>query len=187
MKSSHEMRRMKSRVWIFFRWVAVAVVLVVVAFEVALRLTPFPEALKNEPAASTEFLDRNGKPLRALLVDERRFSRRCRIGEISPHMTAATLSAEDKRFRSHCGVDLLATARAVRDGGRSGASTITQQLVKLARPGPRTLSRKLAEVWLALRVERSWGKDRILAEYLNRLDYGNLQTGIASASRFYFL
>ncbi len=135
---------------------------------------------------STEFLDRSRKPLRTLLAEERRFSRRCSLAEISPNLIAATLSAEDGRFRSHHGVDFFATARAVRSGGKSGASTITQQVVKLAQPSPRTLSRKLGEMWLALRVERSWNKDRILTEYLNRLDYGNLQTGIASASRYYF-
>jgi penicillin-binding protein 1C len=106
-------------------------------------------------------------------------------------LTAATLSAEDRRFHEHGGVDWPATARALgaalREGApQSGASTITQQLVKLVRPGPRTFGRKLAEMWLARRIERAWGKDRILEEYLNRLDYGNLQTGIAAASRFYF-
>jgi penicillin-binding protein 1C len=103
----------------------------------------------------------------------------------------ATLSAEDRRFYHHSGIDWLANARALsgalrRGEARSGASTITQQLVKIARPGPRTIRRKLAEVWLARRVEREWGKNRILEEYLNRLDYGNLQHGIAAASRFYF-
>ncbi len=155
-------------------------------FAIALRLTPFPVALKNEPPSSAEFVDRNGKPLRTLLAEERRFARRCSLDEVSPNVIAATLCAEDKRFRSHFGVDFLATARAIRSGGKSGASTITQQVVKLAQPGPRTLSRKLGEMWLALRVERSWSKDRLLAEYLNRLDYGNLQTGVASASRYYF-
>ena len=170
----------------FCRQTVIALLLAACVVGIALWLTPFPESLKNEHPASAEFLDRNGKPLRTLLVDERRISRRCGIGDVSPHVIAATLSAEDKRFRSHFGVDFPATARALRSGGRSGASTITQQNVKLAQPGPRTLPRKLAEVWLALRVERSWGKDRILTEYLNRLDYGNLQTGIASASRYYF-
>jgi penicillin-binding protein 1C len=159
--------------------------------EIALRLTPFPAELEKVPLVSTEFLDRTGRPLRTMLVEERRFARRCSLGEVSRALLAATLSAEDGRFRSHCGVDFRAIGRAVvstvREGGTtSGASTITQQLVKLARPGPRTFARKFTEVWLALRVERSWSKDRILAEYLNRLDYGNLQTGIAAASRYYF-
>ena len=177
---------MTARLRKYCRRIALGLLLAAIAFETALRFTPFPAALENAPPVSTEFLDRTGRPLRTLLVEERRFARRCSLADISPTVVAATLSAEDKRFRSHFGVDLLATARAARRGGRAGASTITQQVVKLAQPGPRTLSRKLAEVWLALRVERSWGKDRILAEYLNRLDYGNLQTGIASASRYYF-
>ena len=177
---------MTARASKYCRRIVIALILGAVAFEVALRLTPFPASLKSEPPGSVEFTDRNGRPLRTLLAEERRFARRCLLADVSPNVIAATLSAEDKRFRSHFGVDFPATARAMRDGGKSGASTITQQIVKLAQPGPRTLSRKLAEMWLALRVERSWGKDRILAEYLNRLDYGNLRTGIASASRYYF-
>ncbi len=140
---------------------------------------------------STEFLDRDGRPLRRLLVEDRQFAARCQLEDVSPHLVAAALSAEDKRFRRHCGIDFLASARALSDRLRnrervSGASTITQQLVKLADSGPRTPLRKAVEIWLALRLELTWSKDAILTEYLNRLDYGNLQTGIASASRFYF-
>jgi penicillin-binding protein 1C len=170
---------------------ALALVIGGVAVNIALRLTPFPSELESAPPTSTEFLDRNGKPLRTLLAEERRFARRCELADVSPSLIAATLSAEDRRFRSHCGVDIFAVARALSDAvwngeTNSGASTITQQLVKLARPGPRTFTRKFAEMWLALRVEQTWSKDRILKEYLNRLDYGNLRTGIASASRYYF-
>ena len=178
--------KMKARSRKFCRRILLALLLAALGAEIALRITPFPAALESEPPMSTEFVDRHGKPLRTLLAEERRFARRCALAEVSPNVIAATLSAEDQRFRAHFGVDLFATARAIRSGGKSGASTITQQVVKLAQPGPRTLSRKVAEMWLALRVERSWSKDRILAEYLNRLDYGNLQTGIASASRYYF-
>jgi penicillin-binding protein 1C len=184
-------------------------------FELALFFTPFPHPLTQSPPESVEFQDRTGKPLRRVLVQERVYARRCRLSDISPNVIAATLSAEDKRFRQHRGVDWLATVRAITGGAalalpagapplrghvagpswsrkrgqhvaRSGASTITQQLIKLADPGPRTFSRKLREIWLALRLERAWSKDRILEEYLNRLDYGNLQIGIASASSFYF-
>ena len=159
--------------------------------ELGLRLTPFPEELSSPPPGSTEFLDRHGTPLRILLVDERRYTKSCALDQVSPHLIHATLSAEDRRFFRHAGIDWLALARAagtaLSDGeARSGASTITQQLVKIARPGPRTLTRKLGEMWLARRVERSWDKQRILTEYLNRLDYGNLQHGIAAASHFYF-
>jgi penicillin-binding protein 1C len=159
--------------------------------EIALRLTPFPAELASAPPGSTEFLDRNGRPLRMLLVDERRYARKCALDDVAPQLIHATLCAEDRRFYHHSGIDWAASARAlgsaVRAGSaRSGASTITQQLVKISRPGPRTLRRKIGEIWLARRVEREWSKQRILEEYLNRLDYGNLQHGIAAASGFYF-
>jgi len=161
------------------------------ALELALHFTPIPAALLSGRIDSTEFLDRDGQPLRLMLVGERRYTQRCSLSEISPALIVATISAEDRRFRSHWGIDPRALARAVRSAAhaghpRSGASTITQQLVKLANPGPRTISRKLREMWIALRVEQVWSKDRILEEYLNRLDYGNLQVGIAAASRYYF-
>ncbi len=173
-----------------FRWLAAALLLVAAA-DVALRLTPFPAALETAPPPSTEFVDRNGQPLRMLLAEERRYAQRCTLTQVSPSLVTATIAAEDRRFFTHHGVDPLAAARALWQYARgrppaSGASTITMQLVKLAQPGPRTVLRKLAQTWLALRVERSWSKERILTEYLNRLDYGNLQVGIASASRFYF-
>jgi penicillin-binding protein 1C len=169
----------------------IALALLLVASEIALRLTPFPAGLTSPPPGSTEFLDRHGTSLRMLLVDEQRYAKHCSLDDVSPHLIDATLSAEDRRFYEHSGIDWIATARALagalRSGeARSGASTITQQLVKLTAPGPRTIRRKLAEMWLARRVERAWDKDRILQEYLNRLDYGNLQHGIAAASRFYF-
>lgn len=177
--------------WRFARRAALALAALALGAEVALRLTPFPTELETPLAGSAEFVDREGRPLRMLLADERRYSRRSALGEISPLLIDATLAAEDRRFHDHGGIDPRALGRALREAlrdgrARSGASTITQQLVKLARPGDRTLSRKLGEMWLALRIERAWSKERILEEYLNRLDYGNLQVGIASASRYYF-
>jgi len=162
-----------------------------VAIFLALRLTPLPAGLESGLSASAEFVDRSGRPLRLMLVEERRYSQRCTLGEMSPAIIAATLGAEDQRFYEHGGVDLLATGRALRNAAlgktpSSGASTISQQLIKLAAPAPRTVGRKLTEIWLALCLEQRWSKDRILTEYLNRLEYGNLQTGIASASRHYF-
>ena len=173
------------------RRTAGAIVVVGAAIFLALRLTPLPASLESGLPVSAEFTDRTGRPLRLMLVEEERYSQRCTLGEISPALLAATLSAEDKRFHEHDGVDLLATGRALRNAAlgkmpSSGASTISQQLIKLAAPAPRTVARKLAEIWLALCLEQRWSKDRILTEYLNRLEYGNLQTGIAAASRHYF-
>ena len=68
----------------------------------------------------------------------------------------------------------------------SGASTITQQLVKISARRPRTLRAKIIESLTALRLEQSWSKDQILAAYLNRLDFGNLNIGLAAAADYYF-
>lgn len=158
------------------------------ALRIAAVLQPLPPHLISPGAASTEFVDRHGEPLRTMLVAEKAYRRIVPFEDISPHVIAATLAAEDKRFHSHPGFDPLAMARATFNALRgakplSGASTITQQLVK--EPGGRGLAAKGREILRALRVESSWTKERILAEYLNRVDYGNLQFGIASASRYY--
>lgn len=156
---------------------------------VTIALQEFPVHLRSPDAASTEFVDRHGEPLRTMLVGERAYRRPAKLEDISPNVIAATLAAEDKRFYSHCGFDPAAVARAafnILRGAKpvSGASTITQQLVK--EPGNRGLASKVRETLRALHVESVWSKNRILAEYLNRVDYGNLQFGIASASRYYF-
>jgi penicillin-binding protein 1C len=137
--------------------------LLLLAMEIALRFTPFPAALASPPPGSVDFLDRHGTSLRLLLVDERRYAKPCVLDDMSPHLIDATLSAEDRRFHEHSGIDWLATARAMRTAlgrgeAQSGASTVTQQLVKITQPGPRTIRRKIAEMWLARRVEREWSK-----------------------------
>ncbi|NDG64648.1 MAG: penicillin-binding protein 1C, partial [Planctomycetes bacterium] len=138
-----------------------------------------------------EFLDRHEIPLRLLLVDNARYQQITALDAISPHLIDATLAAEDARFFHHHGVDLLSIGRASwnalrEQGPLSGASTITQQLAKIADKGPRTPLRKIQETWRALHMECQWGKNHILTEYLNRLDYGQLRVGIASASEHYF-
>ena len=156
-----------------------------------LRFAPLPESLTTPPCLSVEFLDRHEIPLRLLLVDKSRYQQITALDAISRHLIEATLAAEDARFFQHHGVDLLSIGRASWNalrghGPLSGASTITQQLAKISDKGPRTPLRKIQETWLALHIECQWSKNRILTEYLNRLDYGQLRVGIASASDHYF-
>src|SRR4051812_19316259 len=160
------------------------------AFEAALKLVPIPAALLSPPTQSISLVDRTGIPLREARVAER-FSRELALADIPPNVIDAILAAEDKRFYSHHGIDWLATGRATFAGlthGRivSGASTITQQLVKISERRPRTFRTKIIESITALRLERSWSKEQILAAYLNRLDFGNLNIGISSAADYYF-
>src|SRR5436190_10769767 len=161
-----------------------------IAGHFALKLVPIPPALLRPPVHSIALLDRNGIPLRETRVAER-FSHELALDEVPRRVIDAVLAAEDKRFYSHHGIDWLATGRAIMAGlthGRvvSGASTITQQFVKIAQPRPRTLRAKVIETVTALRLEQLWRKDQILAAYLNRLDFGNLNIGLAAAADYYF-
>jgi len=153
---------------------------------------PFPKGkLAPGPVISLRLEDRNGVLLREVLSDE---GGRCRwvgLEDISPHVLRATLAAEDKQFFFHRGVNSLAVLRALLQNLRhgevvSGASTITQQLVRNLVPGPRTVWTKLREAWLALRLERTVSKREILTQYINRISYGNQAFGIEAASRLYF-
>ena len=170
-------------------FVAGAALLAVAAW-LGIKLIPIPEALMRPPTPSVEFTDRHGATLRETRTGDR-FAKPVPLDEIPPRLVHAMLAAEDKRFFEHHGVDWLASMRAAWDLVRhrritSGASTITQQLVKVAHPRPRTVPTKIIEAATALRIEQLWDKDRILEEYFNRVDFGHLNTGIATAADYYF-
>ena len=174
---------------LFTRTVQAGAGLAVVAW-LGIKLVPIPDALRHPPVPSVEFTDRHGATLRETRTEDR-FAKPVSLDEIPPHLVRAMLAAEDKRFFEHHGVDWLASMRAASDLVRhrrvvSGASTITQQLVKVAHPRPRTVPTKIIEAVTALRIEQLWDKDRILEEYFNRVDFGHLNTGIASAADYYF-
>ena len=106
-------------------------------------------------------------------------------------VVTAFLAAEDGRFRQHHGIDVKAVVRAAWSNLRSGrvvsgASTITQQLARLAYPAPRTYYHKLVEMFRSLRLEASLSKDEILRCYLNLTPQGNNLMGVETASRVYF-
>ena len=172
-------------------WVALACGLLLLTGWLALPLVPLPPELFADQTPELEFLDRAGQPLRAVRHGSSPFRHWVEYGEIPQGLLQATLAAEDRRFWQHPGVDWRASVRAawqlaLHRRVLSGGSTITQQLIKLAQPRPRTLHTKLAEAVQALRLEQLWDKQRILTAYLNRLDYGNFNRGCAAAAQFYF-
>lgn len=160
----------------------------------AVRLTPpawwIDRARFARPADAFEVVDRHGEVLRHARVDgiDRRWIER---RDVSPILVDAVIATEDARFREHHGVDARATARALLTslrpwGRRSGASTITQQLVKLVYGRPLGPLSKLAEIARAAALERLFTKDEILEQYLNRVPFGDRIEGIARASEEYF-
>ncbi|HEY5459089.1 MAG TPA: PBP1A family penicillin-binding protein [Sphingomicrobium sp.] len=120
------------------------------------------------------------------------FGRWLSYDEIPPTMRAAMIAVEDKRFRSHVGVDPIGVARSFKvrlESGhwRQGGSTITQQLARnIFLTNSRTFGRKIKEAVLALALERKFSKDQILELYLNRVYFGGGAYGIDAASRTFF-
>ena len=153
---------------------------------------PIPRSrLSPLPVLSLNLTDRDGRPLREVLSDEGGRSRWVGSPDIAPDVVRALIAAEDRRFPFHSGIDVFALGRAVGQalvGGKvvSGASTITQQLVRNIYHFRRTLPSKVAEAWLALRMEATLSKEEILVQYLNRVAYGRQAYGIEAAARFYF-
>ena len=111
---------------------------------------------------------------------------------MSPYFITAVLAREDARFYEHKGIDWRGILRAsVRDimsrSAKEGASSITQQLARNSLPlGGRTLSRKVLEAMVALRIERQFSKQQILELYVNRIYFGNGCYGVETASQAYF-
>ena len=152
------------------------------------RLAPLdaPEARGAIPG--TVILDAHGNVLERGARDGLRIP--VSLDRIAPRMLQATISAEDRRFLGHVGVDPLAIGRALSDRTRpSGASTITQQLARrlYLADDPRPLAlRKLHEAGLALQLEANRSKAEILGLYLNDIYYGRGAYGVEAAARVYF-
>ena len=112
--------------------------------------------------------------------------------QIPTIMSDAMVSVEDRRFRSHFGVDPIGIARSVsvriqRGRFAQGGSTITQQLARnIFLTNDKTWTRKFREIILALAMERKFSKDQILELYLNRVYFGGGAYGVDAASRKFF-
>lgn len=114
------------------------------------------------------------------------------LKEVPPKLVQAILATEDRRFYEHSGVDIRGLARAslnlvVKGRKDQGASTITMQVARnffLTRK--KTFTRKLNEILLAIKIERSLPKDKILELYLNKIYFGKRAYGVAAAAEVYY-
>ena len=170
----------------------VAVVGPIAAIEIAVHRVDLPATLGGAMVGTPTYLDRSGNVLAQLATEEARLHLPIELDEMGAWLPAATVALEDHRFEDHLGIDwyaiAAAAARNIRHPGKiSGASTISQQVIKQAdRRKGRRLKAKIREAVLALKLERRWDKRKILATYLNRLDYGNRRIGPESAAMAYF-
>ena len=133
------------------------------------------------------YTDRNGKLLRTVPNSQGDYIFEVPLEKQSKELIKAVIAAEDRNFYSHSGFDFLAIIRAAWQNLTnrriiSGASTISQQLIRICRPAPRTYSAKIFELLSAIRLEQKYTKKEILEKYLNSVClFGNVR-GTAMAS-----
>lgn len=166
---------------------------------------PLEEQLTLRGTGITTVYDRHGEPLGVLSNPDSAIAAPVELAEISPHLITATISTEDNSYWEHRGFDVKGLARAawtsyVTRDSTTGGSTITQQLIKTAYfttdcheidgitqcTAPRTVSRKLKEIVLAVEMEGRYPKEAILKWYLNSISYSGRYVGVEAASQGYF-
>ncbi|MEO5754043.1 MAG: PBP1A family penicillin-binding protein [Chthoniobacterales bacterium] len=186
-------RKKGRRAW---RWILafflvalpVAAVIAILSFYAVWAQTFDLKRLGTMPERNTVF-DVDGKIYSRLAGANRM---KVPLKDVSPLFLKALLAREDTRFYEHGGIDWRGVARALyRDiasgSAKEGGSSITQQMARNSLPlGGRTISRKLLEAMVALRIERELTKDQILELYVNRIYFGSGCYGVETASQAYF-
>ncbi len=156
------------------------------------QLPSYEKIINYKPNLSSRIYSSDGMLLKSYYLEERIF---IPIERVPENIKNAFISAEDKNFYSHMGIDLIAIIRAAitniinfsKNKRVVGASTITQQVVKnLLLTNEVSYSRKIKEIILAIRIENILTKNQILELYLNDIYLGFGSYGIGSASLNYF-
>lgn len=154
---------------------------------------PDPDRLTDRQIAqSTKIYDRTGEHLLYEIFSEQKRTM-VEFDKIPKQLINAVIATEDTAFYEHKGIRPLSIIRSVVYGmlGKSrvgsGASTLTQQLVKNAiLTNERTYTRKIKELILSVRLEQKYSKDQILKIYFNEIPYGSTNYGVEAASQSYF-
>lgn len=161
-----------------------------VAFAVAYMLTPIPSAKTASIDSGPVFYYAGGKKEIARIGTNRQL---VDLNQVPPVVRQAVVAAENRTFYSDPGVSLKGSARAVwstLSGSQvQGGSTITQQMVRNYYSGlsqQKTVSRKLKEIMVSLKIGEEKSKDWILEQYLNTIFFGRRAFGIQAASQAYF-
>jgi penicillin-binding protein 1C len=161
---------------------------------IAVILTPAPDISSfatRQVTQSTKIYDRTGQ---VLLYDYNRDAKRdvVPLADISPNAIQATIAIEDSSFYQHGGIRITsiiraAIANALGLAAAQGGSTITQQVVKnTLLTSEKSVTRKIHEWILAIKLEQLYSKDQILETYLNSIPYGGTLYGVEAAAEAYF-
>ena len=151
---------------------------------------PSPSNLQTiAPPVKTLVFDRNEKLVHEFFKENRSL---VPLREIPRPLVQAILAIEDRRFYSHWGIDPIRLARAlitdiIARRPEQGGSTITQQLARnLFLTHEKTMTRKLKEIVLAIRIEQTYTKDEILEMYFNQIYFGEGAYGVDAAAKVFF-
>ena len=153
----------------------------------------FSELENPQTNLATEVYSEDGELLGKYYLENRS---PCKYDELSPYLINALQATEDIRFEKHSGIDIRALGRVftgvITRSNKGGGSTLTQQLAKNLFPRDpsagkvKTIFTKFKEWVVAVKLEREYAKNEILAMYLNTVDFGNNSMGIKSAAATYF-
>ena len=162
-----------------------------VATQRAMR--PLPDDLRavvnqiNKP----QLLDRDGRPLTVTFQNQWNVHQQVRLEQIPHVLQQAFILAEDKRYYQHTGIDWTARLNALGQNlmalkGVRGASTISEQVVRMVHARPRSVWARWVEGWEARLLERRFDKATILEFYLNQVPYAAQRRGVVQAADYYF-
>ncbi|MEC8248648.1 MAG: transglycosylase domain-containing protein, partial [Bacteroidota bacterium] len=192
-KNTRNFSKPKRWFWALFAIASLCIPLIFVLASIGL-FGPMPDhtALENPRTnLATEIFSSDGATLGKFYYEDNRTP--VGFNELPKHLVQALIATEDIRYMDHAGIDAKGTIRAVVKLGKDGgASTISQQLAKQLFHGEgskRTFGRitqKIKEWVIAIRLEKQYTKEEIIAQYFNIYDFGNNADGIRSAARIYF-
>ncbi len=157
----------------------------------AMRTVPTDLAGLSEGGVRPKLVDRYGQPLTITFQNHWNVHDRLPLHEIPAVLQGAFILAEDKRFYQHSGIDWLARFNAVLQNvialeGIRGASTISEQVVRMLHVRKRSIWARWLEGWEARKLEQQVDKASILEFYLNQVPYAAQRRGVQQAARYYF-
>jgi penicillin-binding protein 1A len=190
-----QVKKYLKRFWVTYLVAIVVAVLffISVTFGLFGKMPTFEELENPKSNLATEIISTDGKLLGKYYIENRSNTP---YQELSPNVINALIATEDARFEDHSGIDAIAIFRVfwgvATGSSKGGGSTITQQLAKNLFPRKQdrsfieTVLIKFKEWITAVKLERNYSKDEILAMYLNTVDFGSQSYGIKSAAKTYF-
>lgn len=176
--------------WGFAGGLALLLSLVIVVATLT-ALEPLPDLATTDAIIKPQLLDRHGRPMTITYQNQWNLHASVPLHQVPELLQSAFVISEDKRFFAHDGIDWRARIIACWQNIRAwravrGASTITEQVVRMLRPRPRTLWSRWLEGFEARRLEARHNKAAILEFYLNQVPYAAQRRGVLQAARYYF-